>query len=83
MEKGEDGEKLKAELSACHHFLVGTEMENGRHKVFNFQMSKLDTKTMNEKLKEVFNNLDSALKSTLRWDLFFQKLRRANIERYF
>ena len=35
-------------------------MENGRHKVFNFQMSKLDTKIINEKLEEVFNKLDSA-----------------------
>ena len=39
-EEREDGEKLKEELSACQHFLVDTEMENGRHKLFNFQMSK-------------------------------------------
>ena len=39
-EEGEDGEKLKEELSACQHFLVDTEMENGRHKVLNFQMFK-------------------------------------------
>ena len=50
-DEGEDGEKLKEELSACQHFLVDTEMENGRHKVFNFQMSKLDTKIINEKLE--------------------------------
>ena len=34
-EEGEDGEKLKDELSACRHFLVDTEMENGRLKVFD------------------------------------------------
>ena len=61
-EEGEDGEKLKEELSACQHFLVDTEMENGRHKVFNYHMSKLDTKIINEKLEEVFNKLDSAAK---------------------
>ena len=61
-EEGEDGEKLKEELTACQHYLVDTEMENGRHKVFNFQMSKLDTKIINEKLEEVFNKLDSAAK---------------------
>ena len=44
---GEDGEKLKEELSACQHFLVDTEMENGRHKVFNFQMLKFETKIIN------------------------------------
>ena len=58
----EDGEKLKEELSACQHFLVDTEMENGRRKVFNFQLSKLDTKIIIEKLEEVFNKLYSAAK---------------------
>ena len=61
-EEGEGGEQLKEEFSACQHFLVDTEMENGRHKVFNFQMSKLETKIINEKLEEVFNKLDSAAK---------------------
>ena len=37
-------------------------MENGRNKVFNFQMSKLDTKVINEKLEKVFNKLNSAAK---------------------
>ena len=61
-EEGENDEKLKEELCTCQHFLVDTEMENGRQKVFNFQISKLDTKIINEKLEEVFNKLDSAAK---------------------
>ena len=61
-EEGEDGEKLREELSACQLFLVDTEMENGRHKVFKFQMSNLDAEIINEKLEEVFNKLDSAAK---------------------
>ena len=61
-EQGENGEKLKDELSICQHFLVNTEMENGKHTVFNLQMSKLDTKITNEKIEEVFNKLDSAVK---------------------
>ena len=61
-EEGEDGEKLKDELSDCQQFLVDTEMEKGRHKVFNFQMSDLDTEIINEKLEDVFNKLDSAAK---------------------
>ena len=78
-EEGEDGEKLKEELSACQQFLVDTEMENGRHKVFNFQMSKLDTKIIIEKLEEVFNKLDSAAKSILLLDLFSVMSKRENI----
>ena len=61
-EEGEDGEKFIEELSASQRFLVDTEMENGRHKVSNFQMSNLDTKVISEKLEEVFNKLDSAAK---------------------
>ena len=61
-EEGDNGEKLKEELSACQHFLVDTEMENGRHKVLKFQMTKLDTKIINEKLEDVFNKLNSAAK---------------------
>ena len=61
-EEAEDGEKLKDELSACQHFLVDTDMENGSHKVFSFQMSKLDTRIIKEKLEKVFNKLDSAAK---------------------
>ena len=77
--EGEDGEKLKEELGACQHFLVDTDMENGRNKVFNFQMSKLDTEIINEKLEEVFNKLDSAEKNQL-WVLFFEILRLVNID---
>ena len=37
-------------------------MENGRHKVFNFQLSKLDSNLVNEKLDQVFEKLDCAAK---------------------
>ena len=61
MEKeGEDGEKLKEELIPCQHLLVDTEIEKGRHKVFNLQMTYLDDKVKDEKLNEVFNKVESA-----------------------
>ena len=81
-EEGEDGEKLKEELSAWQHFLLNTEMENGRHKVFNFQMSKLDTKIINEKLEEVFNKLDSAAKIDIALDFVLQNIETGDY-RYF
>ena len=37
-------------------------MENGRHKEFNFQLSKLDSNLVNEKLDQVFEKLDCAAK---------------------
>ena len=53
-EEGKDGEKLKDDLSVRQNFLVDTETENRRHKVFDFQISKFDTNISNEKLEEVF-----------------------------
>ena len=72
--EGEDGEKLKEELSAFQHFLVDTEMENGRHKVFNFHMPKLDTKIINQKLEEVFNKLDSNTKNNVALEFVLRKV---------
>ena len=40
-EEGENGEKIKDELSACQYFLRDTELENGRHEVFNFSNVKV------------------------------------------
>ena len=40
-------------------------MENGRHQVFNFNLSKLDPHEINKKLKEVFEKLNCAAKVNL------------------
>ena len=37
--------------------------ENGKQRVFNFQLSKIDTKIIKEKLNEVFKKIDSAAKT--------------------
>ena len=42
LEKEEESDQLGDELNACQHFLTDTEIKNGRHKVFNFQLSKVE-----------------------------------------
>ena len=59
-----------------------TEMENGRHKVFNFQVTKIDTKIINEKLEEVFNKLNSAAKIIIALDFGLQNIEMCE-KRYF
>ena len=49
-------------MNACQHFLTDTEIENGRHNLFNFLRSKLDLNLVDEKLDQVFEKLDSAAK---------------------
>ena len=60
LENEEDSDHLRDELNACQPFLTDTAMENGRHKVFNFQFSKLDPNLINKKLDQVFEKHDSA-----------------------
>ena len=49
-------------------------MENGRPKVFNFQLSKLDSKIINEKLEDVFNKLASAAKINIAVDFLLRNI---------
>ena len=52
-----DDQNLRNELEPCKHILTDTEMENGRHRVFNFDMYLL-----NDKLDYVFKELKCAAK---------------------
>ena len=81
-EEREDEEKLKEELSACQHFVVDTEMQNEKYKVLNFQMSKLGTEIINEKLDENFNKLDSANNITIALGFVLRKIETGEY-RYF
>ena len=71
LENEEESDQLRNELNACQHFLTDTEMENERHNAFNFQLSKLDSHLVNEKLDQVFEKLDCAEKSRLPWVLCY------------
>ena len=65
-----DDQSLREELESCRHFLTDTEMENGRHRVFNFAMSSFDMSLLNDKLDYVFKELKCAAKVNLHLDSF-------------
>ena len=60
-----DDQSLREELESCKHFLSGTEMENERHRVFNFAMSSFDMSLLNDNLDFVFKELKCAAKVNL------------------
>ena len=60
-----DDQSLREELESCKHFLTDTELENGRHRVFNFAMSSFDMSLLNDKLDYVFKELKCAAKVNL------------------
>ena len=61
----DDDADLKEELQACQHFLVESELEKGRHRVFNFAMSTFENSFINQKLDLVFKGLKCAAKVNL------------------
>ena len=58
-------------------------MENGRHKVFNFQMSKLDTKIIDQKLEEIFNKLNSAAKINFSLEFVLRNVKPVEYRYYY
>ena len=57
-----DDDSLKEELRACEHFLVDSDFERRRHKMFNYAVETLNTEIVNDNLDNFFNNLKCAAK---------------------
>ena len=60
-----DDQSLIEELESCKYFLTDTDMENGRHRVFNFATSSFDIPLVNDKLAYVFKELNRVGKVNL------------------
>ena len=78
----DDDADLKEELQACQHFLVDSELEKGRHRVFNFAMSTFDNSLINKKLHYVFKELKCASKVNLAFG-FVLNINEDGMCRYF
>ena len=57
--------RLREELRSCQNFLVDSELERARHKVFNYAVETVNKTLGNEKLDHFFNNLKCAGKVNL------------------
>ena len=77
-----DDHKLREELRSCQHFLVDSELERARHKVFNYAVETLNETIVNEKLDHFFNNLKCAAKVNLAFDFILKKIEDGGF-RYF
>ena len=69
-----DDQSLREELESCKQFSTDTEMENGRHSVFNFAMSSFDTSLLNGKLDYVFKEMKRAAKIPLAFGFVLKNL---------
>ena len=66
--------KLREELRSCQHFLVDSELERARHKVFNYAVETLNETIVNEKLDHFFNKLKCAAKVNLTFGFILKKI---------
>ena len=73
---------LREELRSCQHFLVDSEFERARHKVFNYAVETLNETIVNEKLDHFFNNLKCAAKVNLAFGFILKNIEDGGF-RYF
>ena len=65
---------LREELRSCQHFLVDSELERARHKVFNYAVETLNETMVNEKFDHLFNNLKIAAKVNLAFGFILKNI---------
>ena len=60
-----DDQSLREELQSCRHFLVDSEIQKGRHSVFNFAVNNLTAQVIVEKLDRILDKLKCVAKLNL------------------
>ena len=66
--------RLRQELRSCQYFLVDSELERSRHKVFNYAVEILNETIVNEKLHHFFNNFKGAAEVNLAFGFILKNI---------
>ena len=66
--------RLREELRPFQHFLVDSEIERARHKVFNYALESLNAEIFDEKLGHFFSNLKCAAKVNLTFGFILRNI---------
>ena len=74
--------KLREELCSCQHFLVDSELERARHKIFNYVKKTFDERSVDEKFDFFFKKLKCAAKVNLAFK-FILETKEDGLFRYF
>ena len=77
-----DDKSLEEELQSCRHFLVDSEIQKGRHSVFNFVVQNLTAQVIEEKLDRVLDKLKCAAKLNLAFGFILKNIEDGKF-RYF
>ena len=77
-----DDQSTREELQSCRHFLVDSEIQKGRHSVFNFAVNNLTAQVIKEKFDRVLDKLKCVAKLNLALGFFLKIIEDGKI-RYF
>ena len=66
--------RLRKELRSCQNFLVDSDLERARHKVFKTAVKTLNETIVNEKLGPFVNNLKCAAKANLAFGFILKNM---------
>ena len=77
-----DDQSLREELQSCRNFLVDSEIQKGRHSVFNFVVNNLTAQVFDKKLDRVLDKLKCVAKLSLALGFILKKVEDGKF-RYF
>ena len=77
-----DDQNLREELQTCRHFLVDSEIQKGRHSVFNFVVNNLKAQVVEGKLDRVPDKLNCVAKLNLALGFILKNIKDGKF-RYF
>ena len=77
-----DDQGLRDELQSCKYFLVDSEIQKGRHSVFNFAVNKLTAQVIEQKLDRVLDKLRCVAKLNLAFGFILKNIEDGKF-RYF
>ena len=69
-----EDQRLREKVRSCQHFLVDSELERARHKVFNYTVETLNETIVNEKLDHFSINLKCAAKVNLAFGFILKNI---------
>ena len=75
--------RLRKELRSCQHFLVDSELEVARHKVFNYAEETPNETVVTEKLDHFFNNLNCAANVNLAFNFILKNIEDGRFRHFY
>ena len=78
-----DDQSLREELQSCRHFLVDSEIQKGRHSVFNFAVNNLTAQVIEEQLDRVLDKLMCVAKLNLALRFILKNIENGKFRYFF